>query len=831
MLIVSIPARFVSDNTMKKGATKDKKTKNSKKVIMLLDSHALLHRGYHAMGGFTTYDGRPTGALFGFLKMINKASDEVNPDYIIAAYDLPKPTFRHLAYNEYKGTRSKSDDDLKVQIDQSKDFCKALGIPVCALEGFEADDVIGTLAKRFTAGGEYKVVIVSGDMDTMQLVDEYISVLTPKKGSEIALFTPKEVKERYGIDPNQIVEYKALAGDSSDNIPGVEGIGEKTAIKLIDSFGTVDGLYETLKSKPEVVREVVSQRILESLERCEEEAFFSKTLATIRLDTPIEVTLDATWPYGVDKEEYKKLCDLYELRTLRMVFDDNVERGVIKKKKELKEVGEISITIDALNGEDEAKWIESITDEQLIELRNMYILIDSEKLAPTYDEIKTAIGIYNDTNFDTVRATLVEKLKETGVWEYYLQIEEKITPIIKEMEEWGVLVDKEELERQKQVVREKIASTEKEIYELAGTTFLISSPKQLGDVLYDQLQLGTKIKKTATGQRTTNAEMLEKLKGEHPIIEKILEWREVSKIYGTYLDPMLGFVHADGRVHPHFIQAGSATGRFACENPNMQNLPIKSEIGQLVRKIFVVSPGYTFLSLDYSQIDLRAAAMLSGDPNLISIFENNQDVHLAVAARVLHKSPEEVTSEERRKAKAINFGILYGMGVTSLKDAMHAERSEAQEFYDRYKESYNTLMQFLEKVKQDTTRDGYTTTLFGRRRYVPLIRSKLPFLKAQGERIAINAPIQGTSADILKLAMIDVRRELATYFDNNELKLILQIHDELVFEVKESLAEELSLKIQSIMKQVLEKRKSSIKQNLIPLEASIGTGQDLGALK
>ena len=354
--------------------------------------------------------------------------------------------------------------------------------------------------------------------------------------------------------------------------------------------------------------------------------------------------------------------------------------------------------------------------------------------------------------------------------------------------------------------------------------FLISSPKQLGEVLYDELKLGEKIKKTATGKRSTNVEMLISMKDEHEIINEILSWRELTKLYSTYLVPLKGFIGEDGRIHPHFIPAGAATGRFSCENPNMQNLPVKSEYSESIRNIFVAEWGYKLLSLDYSQVDLRSAAILSGDENLLDIFKRNQDVHLGVAARTLHKKEEEVTKEERRKAKAINFGILYGMGVNALRESMGVDRAEAQEFYDTYKATFVTLMNYLEKVKQEATKSGYTTTLFGRPRHIPLLRSHIPFMRAQGERIAINAPIQGTSADIIKLGMIDVWNDMQEYFKNGSVKMQLQIHDELVFEVRDDVVDEVSGKIKTIMENVLEKRGFRI----IPLVVSLDTGDTLG---
>lgn len=828
----------------KKETKTENRTENRRKTVLLIDSHALLHRAYHAMVGFATHDGRPTGALFGFIKMIMRAADNVHPEHIVACYDLPKPTFRHLAYDAYKGTRGKSDDDLKVQINQSKDFCVALGIPVCELEGFEADDLLGTLSERLV--DTYDVVIVSGDMDTMQLIKSGVRVCTLKKGNDIAMFNEKEVVEKFGILPTQIADYKGLAGDSSDNIVGVKGVGEKTAVKLITSFQSIENLYENIKNAPEKVKEVVSERIFNILKDSEDEAIFSKTLATIRLDAPMQVDLGCRWPDCVNIDEYKKLCDSYDLRTLRSLFDKDMDQDKKSQKAKESDMDDFEATLNGKerNGNVDSRNLDKIENQnmravlnthQLIQLQNMCILLNSEKLKPGLDEIVTEYLIDTESSktFEGLEAFLIKELKSKNLYEYYENIDKKIEPIIDHMELAGILVDQKVLAEQNAYLKDVVEKLEKEIHTLCGREFLISSPKQLGEVLYDDLGLGTKIKKTATGKRSTNVDQLNKMKDEHPVIEKILYWREVSKLYGTYIDPMPRYIHDDGRLHPHFVQAGSATGRFSCENPNMQNLPTKTDLGHAVKKIFVASEGYVLMSLDYSQIDLRAAAILSADKKLLEIFENNIDVHTGVAAQVLHKSESEVTTEERRKAKAINFGILYGMGVSALKEAMNAERAEAQVFYDTYKETFSELMTYLENVKSSAIKTGRTYTLLGRPRYIPMIQSHIPFIRAQGERMAINAPIQGTSADIIKLGMIDVYNdtELQSYFNDGSLKMQLQIHDELVFEVKTGIVEKVGARISYILTQVLEKRKAGITQKLVPLNVSLGTGKNMAEVK
>ena len=844
------------------------KNNKDKEVLMLIDSHALLHRGYHAMQNFFTRDGRPTGALYGFLKMIMSGVDLVSPDYVIATYDLPKPTFRHLAYDAYKGTRQKSDDDLRIQINQSKDFCRALNIPIMEMEGFEADDMLGTISKMYS--DKYNIIIVSGDMDTLQLVNDNVKVCTLKKAAEVSVFGEKEVFDKYELTPMQIPDYKGLAGDASDNIPGVAGVGEKTAIKILKEFKTVENLYVEIKKDEinnyENINKVIKGKVFESIKNSEEEALFSKTLATIILDAPIDQKLFNNFIHrfgvGYDKVEYEKLCDLYELKSLKNIF----------KKKEDKldtntpiitgglSVNDISSGGDANNFSSTAKEtieIKTLSEKEMTELQVMSSVIESEKNNISLEDLKNIHNIDEaQNNFEVIKKVLENKLKDqinkrgnieetndlesksgqvilSSSFEYYKNLEEPLFEILENMRSIGVLVDKEELEKQKIFVKSIIENLQKEIHVLAGKEFLISSPKQLGETLYDHMGLGTKIKKTASGARSTNADMLESIKEEHVIVGKIINFREVSKVFNTYIEPLNNFILGDGRVHPRFLQAGASTGRFSCENPNMQNIPRNTEIGLAFRKVFVAEKGKTFISADYSQIDLRAAAILSGDKKLIEIFNNNIDIHSGVAAQVLGKKVEEVTDEERRKAKAINFGILYGMGVSALKEAMHTDRKTAQEFYDNFKNTFSELITYLENVKSAATFNGYTSTLFGRRRQVPLLKSKLPFIRAQGERIAINAPIQGTSSDIIKLGMIQVNNilnptlkdiEMSARIENNEIKMLLQIHDELVFECDADKIDKYSKIISDSMQNVLDNYDV---KNKVPLKVNIATGKSL----
>lgn len=795
---------------------------SKKEIIMLIDSHALLHRGYHAMAGFATRDGRPTGALFGFLKMIMNAINITKPDYIIACYDLPKPTFRHLAYDAYKGTRSKTDEDLKVQINQSKDFCRALNIPIAEMEGFEADDMLGTISHKYK--DKYTIVIVSGDMDTLQLVGDNVKVYTLKKGSEVSVFGEKEVMDKYELHPLQIPDYKGLAGDASDNIPGVRGVGPKTAIKILKEFKTVENLYENIKSNENKVKEIISGKIYENIKSSEEDAVFSKTLATIRLDAPIDYKIfhnfDIKFNLNINVDDYNNLCDLYELRSLKNIFQ-------AKENREIVGAGLSASDLDLGNKvENETKI--NLTSAELSVLQVMSVLLNSEHINIKAEDLYNLYDISELKSYEEIRSYLVEELKKKELYNYYVKFEKEATPILELMHKTGLLVDKEELAKQKVNAKKIVENLEKEIYDFAGIEFNISSPKQLGDIIYDKLGLGTKIKKTSTGKRSTNADMLATMVDEHPIINKIINFREVAKVYNTYIEPLENFIASDDRVHPKLLQAGAATGRYSCEEPNLQNLPRNTELGQMFRKVFIAPPSSIFISADYSQIDLRSAAILSGDEKLLEIFQNDIDIHRGVAAEVLGKKLEDVTDLERRHAKAINFGILYGMGVSALKESMGVERKVAQDFYDNFKNTFSTLMIYSEKVKRDATTRGYTETLFGRRRDIPLLKSHLPFMRAQGERIAINAPIQGTSADIIKLGMIDVYNNFKSDIDNNKLKMLIQIHDELVFECVEKDKEYYGEKIKSVMQDVI---KESTKNNLNTHEATRDTVKIIDSVK
>lgn len=773
--------------------------KSKLKTIVLLDAHAILHRGYHAMQGFATRDGKPTGALYGFITMVLRIYEDIKPDYIAACFDLPKPTFRHISYDGYKAGRSKTDDALITQIQEAYALCDALCIPVYKEEGFEADDLLGTLSEQLKKQPNTRVIIASGDMDTFQLIDgDVVTVYTLKKANVAALFNADSIIERFGFPPERIPDYKGLSGDPSDNIIGIKGIGDKTATELIKRYGTIEGIYEVLKKDRQTLLDAgFKERIVKLLEEGEEDALFSKTLATIRRDATSQyVEPEKMWKDMLSIEKYQEMCDLYEFRSLRN-------------------------RLHLVKGEEEVKEEEvSVAFHDLEEMRVMVNLLHSEMTNASFIDIQ---NVAKESTVTKVKEVLTGMLAKEGLTDLFLTVEKPIIGILENMQKVGITLDVKKLEDMSKDLHGQVATLEKKIHALAGVEFNIASPKQLGDVLYDTLGLGSKIKKTKTGQKSTNVSELEKIRDEHEIVPLILEYRELTKLLSTYVDSIPTFVKEDGKIHAHYIQTGAGTGRFACEDPNLQNLPVKSELGQKVRGAFIASKDKVLLSCDYAQIDLRAAAILSGDEHLVEIFKNKIDVHTGTAARVFGVKEEDVTSDMRRKAKAINFGILYGMGVTALKEGMGVERKEAQEFFDQYKATFVRLMEFLEEVKAGAWKKGYTTTLLGRRCEVPLLKSPLPFLRAQGERIAMNAPIQGTSADIVKLAMIDA----TTYFKERQLEgkadLLLQIHDELIFEIDKDIAEKVADDLVSILESVLSKRNLTD----LPLVVSKSIGKNL----
>ncbi len=788
------------------------------KTLVLLDTHAIIHRAYHALPDFASSKGEPTGALYGLCLMLFKIVEEFDPDYVVACFDLPKPTYRHEAYADYKAGRKKSDDELISQLKRASEVFKAFSIPMYSLEGFEADDMLGTIVEKVKSKKDLEVIIASGDMDTMQLIDNnHIKVFTLRKGvKDTVLYGEKEVVERFGFAPHNLTDYKGLRGDPSDNIIGIKGIGEKTATTLIQTFGTIEEMYKRIEDgkKSEFKKIGITDRIYDLLKDNKEEAMFSKMLATIRRDAPIDFKLPVSpWRQSVVIKDAKLLLSDLEFRSLIPRVDVLFGGGTSSVKNT------ISSREDELNQETD------ISDEELEKYKIATWLLNSSITNP---ELSDVLAYSPSSDMEEAKSKILKKIKSRELEYVFENIELPLIPIVKRMKEVGIAIDAKYLKNLSSEYHKNLDKLDKKIFEYAGREFNIDSPKQLGEVLFDELNLSVKNhKKTGGGAKSTKESELEKMRDLHPIVPLIMEHRELAKLLGTYIDVIPTLLDDKGRLHPTFIQTGAATGRMASKDPGVQNIPIKTELGRNIRHAFISDSNYKLVAVDYSQIELRIAAILSGDQKLISIFREGEDVHSAVASQVFGVPLQEVDKEMRRKAKVINFGILYGMGVNALRTNLGTSREEAQKFYDDYFNTFSTLATYLDDVKKEASRTGFTTTLFGRRRYFEGIKSKLPFIRAAAERMAINAPMQGTQADLAKLAMIEVDKLIEKENLRSDVRLILQIHDELIYEISEDKALEIAKRIKHIMESILPKEKSMG----VPIIANASIGSNWGEMK
>lgn len=787
-----------------------KQANNETKRLVLLDAHAILHRAYHALPDFISAKGEPTGALYGLTTMLIKIIDELKPDYLVACYDLPQPTYRHEAYKDYKAGRAKADDELVSQMKRSRDIFKAFNIPIYDKPGFEADDMLGTIVEKLKSDPEIDIVIASGDMDTLQLVTgKKVQVYTLKKGiKDTIIYDEKAVNERYGFGPLQLPDYKGLRGDPSDNIIGIAGIGEKTATILISTFGSIEGIYKEIEAgnDSKFKKAGITDRILNLLKEGQEDAEFSKMLGTIRRDAPIDFALPKNFKEDIDFDKISALFNDLDFRTLLNRLKTVLGEKVEEKKEEI---------------------LQDISKQELLETGIALWLINSNLSNPSIDDI-TEFAKTN--NFNEAKKIIFNELEKRGLKKVYDDIEFPIIPIIEKMDEKGVKIDKKFLSDLSKTYHTELSKLEKKIWEYAGVEFNINSPKQLGEILFDKMALTAKgLKKTSGGARSTRESELEKLRDAHPIVPLLFEYRELQKLLSTYIDTIPTLLDDNNRLHAHFLQTGTTTGRMSSQGPNLQNIPVKTELGRAIRKAFIAEKGFTLASLDYSQIELRVAAFLSGDEKLIEIFKKGEDVHNAVASEVFEVSLDKVDKEMRRKAKVINFGILYGMGVNALRQNLGegTDRAEAQKFYNDYFSKFSGLANYLNKIKAETQRKGYTETFFGRRRYFEGINSKLPFIKAMAERMAINAPIQGTNADIVKIAMKRIDDYLIKENLQNDAQLILQVHDELVYEIKKEKAKKIAEEIKQIMETVI----NPIETKGVKCIANYAIGDNWGDLK
>jgi len=782
--------------------------KSKEETLVVLDAHAILHRAYHALPDFSSPTGEPTGALYGVVTMLLKIIEDFSPDYMVACFDLPEPTYRHTAFDGYKSGRTKTDDSLVAQIDRSRDIFAAFGIPIFERPGFEADDMLGSIAHYMKEHSAIRVIIASGDMDTLQCVDKKrVQVYTLKKGiKDTILYDEAMVKERFGFGPTSVPDYKGLRGDTSDNIPGIVGIGEKTGTILISKFGTIEKMYKALAKDEGQFKELgLSPRIIGLLKDGKEEAEFSKMLATIRIDA-----IDS---FDVADTKWRERADTTAILNL---FSEFGFRTVTDRVRKLFELGAQEQGGDA--GE--------VSPRELKEAAILLWLLESERTNAGYDDIVDYGRSFLKVNSwaETV-AALRAKVIAQGLEHIFTDIEQPLIPVIEKMQKNGITLDTTYLKKLSVEFHKELNGLETSIYKHAGVEFNINSPKQLGDIIFDNLGLKIKnAKKTAGGQRSTKESELEKLKGEHPIIDDILRYRELQKLVSTYIDTLPKLVGEDGKLHTTFLQTGTVTGRMGSKDPNIQNIPVKSKEGMAIRQAFTAQEGYELVAIDYSQIELRIAAIMSEDKSMIEIFRKGEDVHSGVASRVFGVPADEVTPNMRRQAKVINFGILYGMGVNALRTNLgeDTKREDAQAFLNAYFNTFTRLAEYLEDTKTSARNQGYTETLFGRRRHFAGIASSVPFIRAAAERMAINAPIQGTAADIVRIAMVRIAEYLEKEKVGDDVRILLQIHDELVFEIKAGKVEQYTPKLLEIMQNVMNDKETFG----VPIEAEVKVGNN-----
>lgn len=877
------------------------------KKILLIDGHSILNRAFYGLPELTNAEGLHTNAIYGFLNILFRIVEEEKPDYLTVAFDLHAPTFRHEMYADYKGTRKGMPQELREQVPVMKDVLTAMGITIVSKEGYEADDLLGTLAKKSEAKG-MDVTVLSGDRDLLQLASEHICIRIPKTRfgkTTIEDYFEKDVKEKYQLTPAQIIELKALMGDSSDNIPGLPGVGEKTATKILLEYGTVENAWEHVEElKPNKAKNAFLEHY--------DMAILSKKLATINIDSPIEYNWEsARVGEFYTKEAYEYFKEL-EFKNFLSRFEEGAEPakiavsfqnvtdfaeadalfeklvkepelgievlreahqflglGLAWNKKEKEEVETVCIfpqgfltesylmdqvqklcekveMIDALDVKETISEISRVSHKKVFDAGIAAYLLNPLKSSYTYDDIaKEYLGEMLPAKEDLIgklsytkamsekeakeeevaksicymaytalrsRKALMEALEKNNMKALFENVELPLLFTLSNMEKEGIRVNAEALKEYGSQLEVRIKELESQIYEEAGEEFNINSPKQLGVILFEKLQLPGG-KKTKTGYSTA-ADVLEKLAPEHKLVADILEYRQLAKLKSTYADGLAGFIGEDGRIHSTFNQTITATGRISSTEPNLQNIPIRMELGRLIRKVFIPKDGFVFVDADYSQIELRVLAHLSGDENLIEAYKEAQDIHRMTASQVFHVPFEEVTDLQRRNAKAVNFGIVYGISSFGLSQDLSITRKEAAEYIENYFATYPKIKGFLDGLVTEAKEQGYVETMFQRRRPVPEIRSGNFMQRSFGERVAMNSPIQGTAADIIKIAMIRVEQALKE--QNLDSRLILQVHDELLIEAKEDEVE--------AVKAILEREMKGAANLAVPLEIDMHTG-------
>lgn len=858
------------------------------KKLLILDSNSILNRAFYGVRYLSAKDGTPTNAIYGFLNILLKLIKEQEPDYICAAFDVKAPTFRHKQYEGYKAQRKPMPEGLAAQMPLAKDVLRAMGVTILEKEGYEADDIIGTVA-RLCEESEISCFIATGDKDDLQLASDKTKVIltVTKSGyNETIIYDDKAVKEKYHVTPTEFIDVKALMGDPSDNIPGVKGVGEKTAMSLIEKHHSIEYIYENIDDIG------LKGAMLQKMKDGREMAFMSKELATINRNTPIEFNAEECVFDGFENNgELYEILKRLELNSIIKKLDlsggDNVKENEDIFKDFSYQVGDknmingdkVTVVLDfdgdnissaavgvgnnavVLNEQDDIKElleddsiakvmfdvkeaivklngridIKNISDDTAIAAylvdpaKNEYTI---EKLASEYfgtviekpevkqlsllDDVETdrseylakcavALGVLNEC--------IGDKIKENGQEKLYQEVELPLVTVLAHLEINGFLVDDNQLKEFADKLGEKIDALTNEIYMLAGEEFNINSPKQLGVILFEKLELKP-VKKTKTGY-ATNADVLEKLRDKHPIVNFIMEYRQLAKLKSTYCDGLTAVVNPNThRIHSVFTQTVTVTGRLSSTEPNLQNIPTRTELGREIRKMFVAKDGYVLVDADYSQIELRVLAHIANDETMINAFRNNEDIHAVTASQVLGIPLEDVTKEQRSSAKAVNFGIVYGIGEFSLAQDLHISVKEAKAYIESYLEKYHGVRNYMESIKEQAKKDGYVKTMLNRIRYIPELKSPNYNIRQFGERVALNTPIQGTAADIIKLAMVRVDNRLIN--EGLKSKLILQVHDELIVEAHKDEVDK--------VKQILSEEMQGAMELNVPLKVDMSTG-------
>ena len=858
------------------------------KKLLILDSNSILNRAFYGVRYLSAKDGTPTNAIYGFLNILLKLIKEQEPDYICAAFDVKAPTFRHKQYEGYKAQRKPMPEGLAAQMPLAKDVLRAMGVTILEKEGYEADDIIGTVA-RLCEESEISCFIATGDKDDLQLASDKTKVIltVTKSGyNETIIYDDKAVKEKYRVTPTEFIDVKALMGDPSDNIPGVKGVGEKTAMSLIEKHHSIEYIYENIDGIG------LKGAMLQKMKDGREMAFMSKELATINRNTPIEFNAEKCVFDGFENNgELYEILKRLELNSIIKKLDlsgvDNVKENEDIFKDFSYQVGDknmisgdkVTVVLDfdgdnissaavgagnnavVLNEQDDIK--ELLEDDSIakvmfdvkeaivklncrIDIKNIAddtaiaaYLVDPakneytiEKLASEYfgtviekpevkqlsllDDVETdrseylakcavALGVLNER--------IGDKIKENGQEKLYQEVELPLVTVLAHLEINGFLVDDHQLKEFADKLGEKIDALTNEIYMLAGEEFNINSPKQLGVILFEKLELKP-VKKTKTGY-ATNADVLEKLRDKHPIVNFIMEYRQLAKLKSTYCDGLRAVVNPNThRIHSVFTQTVTVTGRLSSTEPNLQNIPTRTELGREIRKMFVAKEGYVLVDADYSQIELRVLAHIANDETMINAFRNNEDIHAVTASQVLGIPLEDVTKEQRSSAKAVNFGIVYGIGEFSLAQDLHISVKEAKAYIESYLEKYHGVRNYMESIKEQAKKDGYVKTMLNRIRYIPELKSPNYNIRQFGERVALNTPIQGTAADIIKLAMVRVDNRLIN--EGLKSKLILQVHDELIVEAHKDEVDK--------VKQILSEEMQGAMELNVPLKVDMSTG-------